>query len=220
MADRIVAVLQRRILSGEIPVGTWLRHGALAEEFGVSRTPVREALRILASQNIVTIRPNSGARVDGQSGRVIREIGQVRAELEGLAAELACELISDEQLDRLTGSWREFQQRMKESREDLSEIWAQSNDAFHSVILEASGNRQLAITIGELRKRLPHNLSFAAYSGNSRLIARNLAEHEAIARAILEQDAAVARRLMVEHIRSSIDATARWVEHTVEARHR
>lgn len=64
MADRIVAVLQHKILSGKIPVGAWLRHSALAEEFGVSRTPVREALRILASQGIVTIRPNSGARVD------------------------------------------------------------------------------------------------------------------------------------------------------------
>jgi DNA-binding FadR family transcriptional regulator len=71
-----------------------------------------------------------------------------------------------------------------------------ANDEFHSVILEAAGNHSLTLTIGVLRQRLPHNLSFATYAGNSRLIKKNLAEHEAIAAALLEQDHERARRLM------------------------
>ena len=89
ISERVVEELQRRILNGQIPVGSWLRHSTIAEEFGVSRTPVREALRVLHAQGIVTIVRNRGARVNGHSGRDVRELGEVRAALEGLAAELA-----------------------------------------------------------------------------------------------------------------------------------
>ncbi|GAA1002490.1 GntR family transcriptional regulator [Acrocarpospora pleiomorpha] len=212
LSDQLVAVLQRRIISGEIPIGTWLRHSALAEEFGISRTPVREALRILASQGIVTIAPNRGAQVNGQSGHDIREIGQVRAELEGLAAALACDRIDDRQTLRMMRSWDEFRASLDEPVAVQAERWAKSNDHFHSVILEAAGNKYLTLTIRELRRRLPHNLSFGAYAGNSRLIRKNLQEHEAITNAILAQDAGLARRLMTEHIRNSNEAIAHWVD--------
>ena len=109
LSDRLVVELQRRILLGEVPVGSWLRHGTIAEEFGVSRTPVREALRVLQSQGIVTIVQNRGARVNGHSGRDIRELGEVRAELEGLAAELAADRIDDRQLDLMQNAWRGFE---------------------------------------------------------------------------------------------------------------
>ncbi|MER7282635.1 GntR family transcriptional regulator [Dactylosporangium sp. NPDC000244] len=212
LSDVVVANLQRRILSGEIPIGTWLRHGALAEELGISRTPVREALRILAAQGLVTIAPNRGAQVNGQSGQDIREIGEVRAELEGFASELAADRMDDAQIKRMTGSWETFRESLGGSPSEQAEQWAVSNEEFHSVILEAARNPYLSLTINELRRRLPHNLSFAAYAGNSRLITRNLKEHEAIADAILSQDGPRARRLMAAHIRTSIDATARWVE--------
>jgi len=212
LSERVVTALQRRILLGEIPLGSWLRHGKLADEFGISRTPVREALRILAAQGIVTISRNKGAHVNGQSRRSIREIGEVRAELEGFAAALAADRIDDQQVERLTEAWREFRNRAEGLDGDLAELWIESNEEFHSAVLDASGNEQLSVTIGELRRRLPHNISYGAYAGNSRLIARNLDEHEAIAQAIIGQDADLARRLMAEHIRASIDATVRWVE--------
>ncbi|MFC0531567.1 GntR family transcriptional regulator [Phytohabitans kaempferiae] len=212
MSDQLVAVLQRRVIAGEVPIGTWLRHEALAEEFGVSRTPVREALRILAVQGFVTIVPNRGARVNGLSGHDIREIGQVRGELEGLAAALACDRINDEQTERMTHSWDAFRESLDQPQDLQAERWMRANDEFHSVILEAAGNHHLTLTIRELRRRLPHNISFAIYTGNSRLIKKNLAEHEAIATAILEQDHELARRLMSEHIRNANDAIAYWVD--------
>ncbi|MEO3863302.1 GntR family transcriptional regulator [Acrocarpospora sp. B8E8] len=218
ISDRIVAVLQRRILAGEIPIGAWLRHGALAEEFGISRTPVREALRILNAQGIVTIDLHRGARVNGHSGKDIREIGAVRAELEGYAAELATERINDAQLKRMQEAWQGFGELIQqfdgteEDQQRQAQQWAESNHAFHSVIVEASGNHQLELTIAELRRRLPHNLSYAAYAGNARLLRRNLEQHEGIAAAIIGHNARLARKLMTAHLRASNEATARWVE--------
>lgn len=215
----IVSALQRRILSGELPIGTWLRHGAVAEEFGISRTPVREALRILDAQGIVSIVPNRGARVNGHSSRDIREIGVVRAELEGLAAELAAEQMNDEQTARLRTAWTRFTELMDKpaSREEMASAWATANEDFHSVIFEAARNRQLTQTIGELRRRLPHNVSYAAYEGNTRQLQRNVQEHEAIAAAILAHDGKRARRLMTEHIRRSNEAIARWVDQMTDS---
>lgn len=208
----MVTRLQRRILAGEIPIGTWLRHGAIAEEFGVSRTPVREALRIMAAQGIVTIVPNRGARVNGQSGQDIREIGEVRAELEGMAAALAAARMGDDQIRQMNDSWTSFRDTLRQDNSAQAEAWTLANERFHSTIVDAAGNRHLAATIRELSRKLPHNLSFGAYAGNSRLIARNLEEHQAIAEAIIAQDADRARLEMIAHIRSSIDATARWAE--------
>lgn len=212
LSDQVVSRLQRKILSGEIAIGSWLRHGAIAEEFGISRTPVREALRILAAQGIVTIDANRGARVNGQSSQDIREIGEVRAELEGLAATLACDRMDDEQLAEMTDSWQSFRTTLDEPTEQQAKAWVVANERFHSVIMESAGNPHLAATIRDLRRKLPHNLSFGAYAGNSRLIARNLSQHQAIADAIIAQDAELARVEMVKHIKFSIDATARWVE--------
>ena len=218
ISDHIVAVLQRRILAGEIPIGAWLRHGALAEEFGVSRTPVREALRILHSQGVVTIDPHRGARVNGHSGKDIREIGAVRAELEGYAAELATERINDAQLKRMLDAWKGFGEAIRQlgasegEQRTQAQRWADSNHEFHSVIVEASGNRQLALTIAELRRRLPHNLSYGAYANNSRLLLRNLQQHEGVAAAIVDHNPRLARKRMTAHLRASNEATARWVE--------
>lgn len=209
-SDEIVLALQRRILLGEQPVGSWLRHAALAEEFGTSRTPVREALRVLHAQGIVTIVKNRGARVNGHSSRDIRELGELRAELEGFAAFLAAQRISDEQIERMHAAWRNFDPTP--GAPDRGRRWAEANDAFHSVIVEASGNRQLAQSLRDIHSRLPANISYAAYDGNTRLLQRNLAEHEAIADAITDGKDTQARELMAQHVRSSLDATIRWAE--------
>src|ERR1041385_9317135 len=82
LVDKLAAGLQARVLSGELPSGTRLRQEALAEEFGVSRTPVREALRKLQAGGLVELQPHRGAVVRGLSAREIRDAYEVRAELE------------------------------------------------------------------------------------------------------------------------------------------
>jgi len=217
LSDEVVAVLQRKILTGELAVGSWIRQRAIAEELGLSRTPVREALRILDAHGLVAIDQHRGAQVLGQSSPEIRDIGVVRANLEGLAAELAAERINDEQISRLKGSWDGFRATLRGSIDEQAPVWVKANDDFHSLILEAAGNKFLTITVAGLSRRLPHNLSFGAYAGNSRLIARNLQEHDAIADAIIAGDGETARNLMSGHIKDSNEATARWVESSSSA---
>ena len=89
LVDELAATIQARVLNGEIPTGTRLRQESLAAEFGVSRTPVREALRKLQANGIVEVQPHRGALVRRPSAREVREAYEVRAELEGLAASLA-----------------------------------------------------------------------------------------------------------------------------------
>ncbi|WP_326565135.1 GntR family transcriptional regulator [Amycolatopsis rhabdoformis] len=234
LSDQLVDELQRRIFSGDIPVGSWLRHAALAEDFGVSRTPVREALRVLGAQGIVTIVQNRGARVNGHSARDIRELGTVRAELEGLAAELAAEHIDDRQLARLRNAWAGFRTSGTELNTasatetatdtatdtatasgddtDRRHRWAEAHDEFHSVILEASGNRQLALALADMGRRLPRNAGYSAYAGNSRVLRQIEEQHEAIIDAIGAGDTRRARTAMRRHILASAQVLARWIE--------
>lgn len=223
-ADRIVSSLQHRILTGEIEVGSWLRHGTLAEEYGTSRTPVREALLVLASRGIVTIERNRGAQVNGLSARDIRELGAVRAALEGLAAELAADRITDMQAETLLTSLHDYEKIAERiaarSPKDRSsgrsrgdaERWAQANESFHSIILEAAGNRNLAETLELIHGKLPSNTAYVAYASSARLLTRNVKEHQEIGHAIAEHDAPTARIAMTEHVRNSIESTVRWAE--------
>ena len=106
-----------RILAGEFPPGKPLRQEALAEQFEVSRTPVREALRQLEARGVVVQRPGFGATVRDLNARDVREAYQVRAELEGLATELAVDWLTDEQLERIRAAQTSFKRAVDILRE-------------------------------------------------------------------------------------------------------
>jgi DNA-binding GntR family transcriptional regulator len=214
LVDRLASTIQARILSGEIPSDARLRQSSLAAEFGVSRTPVREALRKLQSAGVVHIEPNRGAVVRGPTARDVREAYQVRAELEGLAAEIATPLLTDEDLRRLHGAQELFQQAIEseiEARRTGSEPtpwsaesdWERANNQFHQVIQEASGNRQLLASIAHLHRSFPRHLTWAALSKNSHLLGENVDEHRRILAALERRDATAAREEMAAHVRSA-----------------
>lgn len=220
--ERVAGAIQAQVLSGAVPVGTRLRQEALAEEFGVSRTPVREALRHLQATGLVELLPNRGAVVRGPSAREIREAYEVRAELEGLAAELAAGRISDRDLVRL----REAQALFRESVATLiarrarrpapwrdESVWVRANDLFHQAILDAAANVRLSNTIADLHRSFPRDLTWAALSQSSRLLAENVEQHEAILEAIEQRDPAEARRRMIEHVRSAGELVTLHFEH-------
>src|SRR5688572_25568264 len=112
LADKIAAA----ICSGDYPPGSRLPQETLAERFGVSRTPIREALRLLEARGVLRLIPNQGAVVRVPAPRDIREAYQVRAELEGLAAELAAEWITEGQIERLAKA----EERFKKAVDGLS----------------------------------------------------------------------------------------------------
>jgi DNA-binding GntR family transcriptional regulator len=213
LVDKLAAALQARVLSGELPSGARLRQEALAEEFGVSRTPVREALRKLQAHGLVELEPNRGALVRALSPLEIRDAYEVRAELEGLAAELAGGRIRHDQLDALEGAQRDFRRALDhtvaartkgaEPSERESDRWGQANDVFHQVIQEASGNPVLLEAIRHLHRSFPRDLSRTVLRESTKLLEANVGEHEAILGALAHHDGAAARGLMVEHVRNA-----------------
>lgn len=213
LVDRLVAALQARVLSGDLPSGTRLRQEALAEEFGVSRTPVREALRALQAGGLVELRPNRGALVRGLSPREIRDAYEVRAELEGLAAELAAGRIRHEQLEALHRAQEQFRQALdqtvaaraggEEPSEDEIGHWGRANDLFHQEIQDAAGNDVLTQALRHLHRSFPRDLSRTVLGESSTLLTENVREHEAILAAVERHDAERARALMVSHVRNA-----------------
>jgi DNA-binding GntR family transcriptional regulator len=215
LADEIAAAIG----SGEYPPGARLRQESLAERFRVSRTPVREALRMLEAKGLVELIPNQGAVVRMPAPREIREAYQVRAELEGLAAELAAEWITEAQLERVA----EAEARFKRSVEALSRVeargarprqpsWVESNEDFHEVIVEASGNQRLRSVLADLHAGFLRPVMLATTSIDGRWMRENVAQHEAILAAIVRHDAAEARRQMTHHIKRSGELMLRWLE--------
>jgi DNA-binding GntR family transcriptional regulator len=211
LVDQLAATLRARVLSGEIPIGSRLRQEVLAAEFGVSRTPIREALRKLQAMGIVELRPHRGAVVQGPTAREIRDAYEVRAELEGLAAELAATRIRDAELSNLHEAERMFRHAVEllvskrngsRSREEPADgEWTQANDLFHRVIHEAAGNKRLISIVHDLHRTFPRGLTWAPLSGSSALLRGNVEEHRSILEAIERRDPTDARRRMVTHIR-------------------
>jgi DNA-binding GntR family transcriptional regulator len=213
LVDKLAADLQARMLSGELPSGTRLRQAALAEEFGVSRTPVREALRKLQASGFVELRPNRGALVRGLSPREIRHAYEVRAELEGLAAELAAQRIRHDQLDRLHEAQAQFREALARaiearerrappgSRDEDPLLWVRANDQFHQVIQEAAGNDVLVATLVNLHRSFPRDLTRIVLAESTTLLRENIREHEAILEAIERHEPPLARELMQRHVR-------------------
>ncbi len=227
LVDHLAATLQARVLSGEIPTGTRLRQEVIAREFGVSRTPVREALRQLHAIGIAEVKPNRGAVVRAPSARDLREAYEVRAELEGLAAELAATRIVDEQLARLHEAQLLFRKsiemlisrrrrRRDEPTWDDDSDWVRANDLFHQVIQEASGNAQLLRTIADLHRSFPRALTWSALSESSALLEENVRQHDGILEAIEARDAGESRRRMVEHVRAAGELIAHRFERAAE----
>jgi DNA-binding GntR family transcriptional regulator len=219
LADRISA----KITSGDYPPGSRLRQEALAEEFSVSRTPIREALRQLEVKGLVQHLPNQGAIVRAQNAREIREAYQVRAELEGLATALAIEWITDRQIDQM----RRAQARFSETVDKLTDAalslsaraklknlpnWVDSNDEFHGVVIDASGNRRLKQVIRDLHLGFMRNIMVSALTMDGRQMRENVAQHDAILNAISRHDVVEARKVMMHHILRSGELMVRWLE--------
>jgi DNA-binding GntR family transcriptional regulator len=210
LVDKLASQLHARVLSGELPSGTRLRQKALAEEFGVSRTPVREALRKLQAGGLVELQPNRGAVVRGLSPREIRDAYEVRAALEALAAGLAAERVNRQQLKRLEHAQDEFRAALqgtitrRSGGREVSERdvrrWAGANDEFHQTIHEASGNEVLAGTLAQLAQNFPRDLSRLVVSESTAMLEANVREHEAILEALASHDATAAYERMRQHV--------------------
>lgn len=185
------------ILNGKYKEHEELREVALGKELGVSRTPVREALRQLELEGLVTIIPNKGAFVTGITAKDIDDIYEMRFMLEGLCARWATEHITEDQLEELEEIifLSEFHARRESSS---TEQVAELDGRFHKVLYEASQSRMLSHVLTDFHR---YSLQARRTSMDSGERARKaIREHKQILRAIRDKDADLAEQLANEHV--------------------
>jgi DNA-binding GntR family transcriptional regulator len=208
-ADEIAARLEDEIVAGRIAAGSVLRQEQLSERFGVSRTPIREALRRLSAQGLVSFTPNRGVRVRTLSRTELHEAFLVRAELESLATEVAVPRMTPERLADLDVAERRFSDLTTTLRERaragdadnaLAIAWMGANYGFHDVIYAAAEMPYLEQLAKSARRTFVGQITWVARAELDGLYERNESEHRAIRQAIAAGSAGGARQLAREHV--------------------
>jgi DNA-binding GntR family transcriptional regulator len=211
-ADDIALALEEAIVSGEIPPGSVLRQEHLSEQFAVSRTPVREALRRLAALGLVTFEPNRGVRVRMLARDELREAFMARAELESLATALATPKMTKADLAALEQAEARFSQATAAlvemshaGRQDLeiAREWLLSNHSFHDVIYAAAEVPLIELMAKAARRTFLVKPVWATGADLDELYRKNERQHRAIREAIAARSAEGARVLAREHVLSS-----------------
>lgn len=206
MARAVEAAYERireGILSGAMKRGTRLREERLAEEIGVSRTPVREALRRLSSEGLVEFLPNRGARVSAWSARELEDLYEIRAMLEGHAARLAAQRITGEEIAHLDDLATQM-----EAADDLADV-KRLNSEFHRLIVRASRNSQLDTLVrGIVDTPLVHR-TFETYSDERRQASH--AHHRDLVAALRAGNPEWAESMMRAHIRAAQTTVVNFV---------
>ena len=203
LRGRVFRRLREDILSGVYKENDELREAAIGEELGVSRTPVREALRQLELEGLVSIIPNKGAYVTGISLKDVHDIYMIRSMLEGLCARWATRYITEEQIEELEEVilLSEFHLKRKsadkmgaEKAQQVSEL----DGKFHKVLYHASNSRILEHVLSDFHKyvKMARTMSVEEESRAE----KSIEEHRSILEAIKSRDEDLAERLANEHI--------------------
>ncbi|MDR2000600.1 MAG: GntR family transcriptional regulator [Zoogloeaceae bacterium] len=202
--EQVAERLRNRIYAHELAPGSWVDEQAIAAEYGISRTPLREALKVLAAEGLVTLRPRRGCYVTELSEQDLDEIFPVMALLEGRCAYEAARKASDADRKRLADIHGALERHAAANDPDR---FFEANQQFHEVLQELAGNRWLKELIQETRKFLK-----LTRRGSLKLTGRlrqSLAEHQTIMAAIERKNADLAGRTMHDHILSGRAALAK-----------
>jgi DNA-binding GntR family transcriptional regulator len=195
----VAELLRERIFSRELAPGSWIDELKLAEEYGISRTPLREALKVLAAEGLVTMKVRRGAYVTEVSERDLTDVYHLLALLESDAAGVVAIQASESQLRELQDLHRELEKAMG-NRERFFEI----NEAFHTRLLEIADNRWRDQMVADLRKVMKLNRHNSLLKSGR--MEESLAEHRDIMAALSARDAEATALRMREHFRSGLEA--------------
>lgn len=195
LRDVVFRKLRRAILLEELKAGERLPEIHLADKLGVSRTPVREAIRKLEQEGLVVMAPRKGAVVAQISEKNLADVLEVRRVLDMLSARLACGRIDDERKKTLKKACGDFEEAVRKG--NLQEI-AQKDVALHNIIVEATGNVTLQQMLDHLAEQMyRYRVKYLKDESQYRIL---LEEHQAIYESIIRGDGEMAERLAKEHI--------------------
>jgi DNA-binding GntR family transcriptional regulator len=197
--EEVAELLRQRIFSRELEPGSWIDELKLAEEYGISRTPLREALKVLATEGLVTMKVRRGAYVTEVSERDLVDVYHLLALLESDAAGVVAARATDTQLKELQTLHGELEKAVADR-----ERFFQINEAFHMRLLEIADNRWRDQMVADLRKVMKLNRHNSLLKSGR--IAESLAEHRALMDALAARDADASARRMREHFSNGLEA--------------
>ncbi len=195
LREIVLEALREAIVSGVLEPGERLMEIQLAEEMGVSRTPVREAIRKLELEGFVVMVPRRGAYVAGVSHKDVKDVFEIRAALEGLAAGLAAEKITEEEIDEMERIL--YYEKMPDSLD----VIVQSDIDFHALLYKASRNERLIQILANLKEQTQRfRTTSLAVPGR---VKNTIQEHRAIIDAVARHDVEEAQKLAAAHIENA-----------------
>ena len=210
--EEVIDQLRDRIVQGELAPGARLNERVLCEQLGISRTPLREAIKMLATEGLVELMPNRGAIVTPLKAANIADTLAVMGTLESLAGELACANANEAEIAEIRAL--HFEMLAHHARGDLAGYF-KYNQLIHLKIIEASGNPVLTNTYRQLnanvrRARYMANLSQERWDAAVR-------EHEEILAALASRDARRLKRLLAEHLAHKVASVMAALEQNAAA---
>ena len=198
-------MLRQRIFAGkasDMQPGAWIDELRLAHEFGISRTPLREAIKVLAAEGLVTMKMRRGAYVTEINAKDLHDVFHLMAVLEADAAGTVASTATAEQLQVLEALHQQLEKAAKDRKDHLR--FFQINEAFHIKLLELGNNRWASQMVADLRKVMKLNRAQSLLKVGR--IEESLVEHAVIMAALKKRDAAAAQAAMRAHIKSGQEA--------------
>jgi len=199
--EEVAELLRQRIFRRELEPGSWIDELKLAEEYGISRTPLREALKVLAAEGLVTMKVRRGAYVTEVSEKDLADVYHLLALLESDAAGVVAARASDEEL----ASLQTLHNELETAVDDRDRFFA-LNEQFHMRVLELARNRWREQMVADLRKVMKLNRHNSLLKSGR--LEESLAEHRAIVAALTQRDAALTVQRMREHFENGLEAAA------------
>ena len=197
--EQVAEQLRQRIFRRELEPGSWIDEVKIAQEFGISRTPLREALKVLAAEGLVTMKVRRGAYVTEVSRSDLADVYHLLSLLESDAVGVVAQRATEEQLKELQILHKELEAATR----DHDRFFA-LNERFHMRILEIAGNRWRDQMVADLRKVMKLNRHASLLKSGR--IKESLAEHRAIMEALVKRDVEKASRRMQEHFSNGLEA--------------
>lgn len=206
LRDVVFNTLRQAILTGDLKPGERLMEIHLANKLGVSRTPIREAIRKLELEGLVTMIPRRGAEVAQITEKSMNDVLEVRRALDALCAELACDRITDSELAALKEACQRFEMSVR--TKDVKQI-AQADVALHNIIVQATGNQRLIQLVNNLSEQM-YRYRFE-YIKDSSQHETLIAEHKIIYQSIVEKNKETAAAAARTHIDNQEKAIIRRI---------
>ena len=201
LRDVVFNTLRQAILKGELKPGERLMEIALAERLGVSRTPIREAMRKLEQEGLVVMIPRRGAQVANITEKDLNDVLEVRIALENVAIEKACARMTEEEMRRLWLAAKEFEHTIAEG--NLVKL-AEADVAFHEVIYQASDNKRLIQVLNNMREQIyRYRVEYLKDENNYPTLMK---EHKDIVEGLVRKNKTQVTETMHQHVKNQAEA--------------